>query len=88
MVRKVLFWSFGLLTLIALGGYLLLFPPFPRPPEIARGLPSDFAEADAEFARRVLAAFQSPLTVEELVVRLSDQGFTIHEEAEYAIFEK
>lgn len=88
MLRKVLSWGFVLLALVSLGGYLLLFPPLPRPPEIARGLPSSFAEADEEFARRVSASFPVPLAVEELIAGLSEQGFTVNEEAEQAIFEK
>ena len=88
MLRKVLSWGFVLLALIAVGGYLLLFPPLPRPPEIARGLSSSFAEADEEFARRISAAFPAPLMVEELIASLSEQGFTVIEEAQYAIFEK
>ncbi|MEP3946913.1 hypothetical protein [Ascidiaceihabitans sp.] len=88
MLKKLLSWGFVLLALFAVGGYFLLFAPLPRPPEIARGLPNNFAEADEEFARRVSAAFPAPLTVEALIARLSEQGFTVNEEAEIAIFEK
>ncbi|NVO25545.1 hypothetical protein [Donghicola mangrovi] len=88
MLKKVLRWGFVLLALIAVGGYLFLFPPLPRPPELGRGLPNNFAAADEEFGRRVLAAFPAPLTVEALISRLREQGFTVNEEAKYAIFEK
>lgn len=88
MLRKVLSRGLSLIALIAVGGYFVLFPPLPRPPEIARGLPSNFAEADEKFARRILAALPPPLTLEELIARLGEQGFTVNEEAEYAVFEK
>lgn len=88
MLRRILSWGVALVALIAVGGYWLLFPPLPRPPEIARGLPSNFAEADEEFGRRVNAAFPLPLTVDELTARLGEQGFTINTENSLAVFEK
>ena len=88
MLRKILIWGLTLLALILAGGYLLLFPPLPIPPQIASGLPSNFAEADEEFGRRVFAAFPLPLAVDHLTARLSEQGFSVNTEANYAIFEK
>lgn len=88
MVWKLLSWGFVLLAVLAVGGYFLLFPPLPRPPEIARGLPGNFAEADKEFARRVSAIFPTPVAVDELIYRLGEQGFTVNEEAEYEVFEQ
>ncbi|MEO9895762.1 MAG: hypothetical protein ABJJ69_15545 [Paracoccaceae bacterium] len=85
MVRKILFWSLGLLTVIFVGGYLLLFPPLPIPPETARDLPSNFAEADEEFGRRVAAAYPLPLTVNDLAARLDEQGFSVETATNYAI---
>ncbi|MEL6378035.1 MAG: hypothetical protein AAFQ04_12745 [Pseudomonadota bacterium] len=88
MLRRSLYWGVALLAFIAVGGYWLLFPPLPMPPEIARGLPTNFAEADEEFGRRVNAAFSLPLTVDELITRLGEQGFTINIENSLAVFEK
>ncbi len=78
----------ALLLFLIIGGYLLLFPPLPLPPEIARKLPGNFAEADEEFGRRVSAAFPLPLSVDELTARLSEQGFLVDDANSYAKFEK
>ncbi|SFP20313.1 hypothetical protein SAMN04488056_1301 [Cohaesibacter marisflavi] len=88
MLRKIFLWGGTLWALILLGGYLFLFPPLPRPPQIARGLPSDFAAADEEFRERVFAAYPLPLAVEELTAGLSEQGFSVDTENNFAIFEK
>lgn len=88
MLRKLPIWVGALLALIFIGGNLFLFPPLPNLPEIAKGLPSNFSEADEEFNRRVLAAFPMPLTVEELTDRLSEQGFKVYAENNYGNFEQ
>jgi hypothetical protein len=88
MLRKMLFWGLALLALFFVGGYFLLFPPLPIPPEIARGLPSNFVEADREFSRRVSTTFRLPLRVNELTARLGEQGFVVNVETGNALFEK
>jgi hypothetical protein len=87
MRRRVLSWGAALVAVIAVGGYWLLFPPLPRLPEIARDLPSNFAEADEEFGSRVKAAFPLPLAVDDLAARLSEQGFSVNTENSLAVFE-
>ena len=88
MLRKIILWGGVLLALLLSGGYLFLFLLLPMPPQIARGLPSNFAAADEEFRERVIAAFPLPLAVEELTARLSEQGFSVNIENSFAIFEK
>lgn len=88
MPRWITRWGIAILALISIGGYLLLLPPLPIPPEIGRGLPGNFAEADDEFERRVSAEFTLPMAETELMARLSKQGFTIHSDNHYAAFEK
>ncbi len=88
MLRKILLWGLALVALFFIGSYFLLFPPLPIPPEIARQLPGNFAEADEEFARRVSATFPLPITVSALTTRLSAQGFSVKVEAKVATFSK
>ncbi|QHQ35303.1 hypothetical protein [Algicella marina] len=78
----------GFLTIGVLAGYLFLFPPIPFPPEIGRGLPIGFAQADSEFKQRVASHFALPISETELTSRLQDQGFTIERENRFAVFEK
>lgn len=70
MLRRLLFWVLVLLVVLFIGGYLLLFPPLPIPPEIGAGLPSNFAEADKEFGQRVSAAFPLSIMENEFTARL------------------
>lgn len=88
MLRKIFTIGFALLVCVAFGGYLLLFPPLPFPPEIGRGLPSAFSDADKEFARRVAIQFPMPITEAELAARLEDQEFTVDLKNGNAHFEK
>lgn len=87
MFRKVLSWGIPAVALIAVSGYWLVFTPLPRLPELARGLPSNFADAEEEFGRRVNAAFPLPLTVNQLTALLSEQGFSIQTQNNLAVFE-
>ena len=64
------------------------YPPSERPryPELADNLPLGFAEADAEFKRRVNAAFPLPIRVDDLAERLTQQGFFVDRGAQQARF--
>ena len=85
MLRKIVLITFAL---VAIGGYLLLFPPLPLPPEIGRGLSRNFSDADQEFKRRVTSEFPLPMNVQDLVLQLARQGFTIDIKNQYAVFKK
>lgn len=69
-------------------GYLSLFPPLPRPPQLGKGLPSNFAIADDEFKRRVKTRFALPQEERELIAELEKQGFQLDLVNRQAIFEK
>lgn len=88
MRGKIAAAVFGFLGLVALAGYLFLFPPFPLPPEIGRGLPSNLEQARREFERRVATRIAVPISEAELVARLKDQGFSVKQGYGEAIFEK
>lgn len=70
------------------GGYLTLFPPLPLLPEIARGLPDTFSDAEREFQRRVAVKFSGVSAQTELVASLEKEGFTVDPAGRQALFEK
>lgn len=74
------------LIVIFVAGYFLLFPPFPRIPELGRGLPSQ--TASETFEERVRAALPLPAKRDDVVSRLAAEGFDVDAEGEAAQFEK
>lgn len=86
MLRKMLSLGTALSVFLLTVGCTDPHALAPDPPELGRNLPSGFAEADAEFARRVTAAFPLPIPENDLVSQLSRQGFNIHFDKSAATF--
>ena len=51
--------------------------PYPRTPTLGRGLPSNYAEGEKVFDRRVKARFPKGMLEADLVAELRDQGFSV-----------
>ncbi len=64
---------------IVVAAAVALWAIFVRPPEIARGLPSNIRQARAAFTQRVLDAFPPGTEHAVIVEGLSAQGFKISE---------
>jgi hypothetical protein len=78
------------LAVLALGVILALwvlgaFEDKPPLPKLVANMAGDFYGDDPEFQRRVTAAYPSPLPLAALTKDLSDQGFTIEDDA--AVFD-
>ncbi len=87
-MRKFIIVFCASALIVVIGIHLLLSPSFPLPPKIRRNLPDSFAEADKEFARRIIAEYPLPLKEQELVRFLEQDGFSISKGKSYAYFEK
>ena len=88
MLRIILLIGFISSIVVVGGGYLILFPPLPLLPEIARGLPSRFSDGERAFQRRVAVMFSGATTEAELVTHLEKEGFTVDSAGRRAVFEK
>ena len=78
------------LAILTLGCVLVLwalgaFVDKPTLPRLVANMTGDFFGDDTEFQRRVAAAYPSPVSLATLTKDLSDQGFTIEDDA--AVFE-
>lgn len=88
MLRIILLIGVMSSIVVVGGGYLILFPPLPLLPEIARGLPSTFSDGEREFQRRVAVKFSGATTETELVTSLEKEGFTVDSAGRRAVFER
>jgi len=61
---KALAIASSIIAATLMAGYLVLFPPLPLTPKIARDLPKGLRDASAEFEKRITKAFPSPIDVE------------------------
>lgn len=86
MLKKILLGAFLAFVAIAIAGYLLLFPPYPFPPEIGRNLPAVFTEADLEFQQRLSDRYPLPVKESELLLDLEKQGFETVDIRETGLF--
>ncbi|PKA43214.1 hypothetical protein CWR43_14305 [Rhizobium sullae] len=92
MLRKILLIGF-ISSIVVVGGvvgcaYLIMYPPLPLLPEIAKGLPRKFSDGEREFQRRVALKFSGTTTEAELVTYLETEGFTVDIAGRRAVFEK
>ncbi|WP_431323725.1 hypothetical protein [Rhizobium sp. YTU87027] len=92
MLRRILL--IGFISSIAVGGgvvgcaYLIMYPPLPLLPEIAKGLPRKLSDGEKEFQRRIAVKFSGTTTERELVTYLVTEGFTVDIAGRRAVFEK
>ncbi len=68
------------ISVLLISGYFFLFSPLPFVPKIGRGLPSNFAEAESIFEKRVKEKYRLGVSKIEVVESLREQGFEITED--------